>query len=103
MDEERDFKTGDERAELYLEVAQKTKGTTGTPGDIHDFPNAAIRDIIVDLMHYAYRRNAGKSPDEIFYIDMNREFELAKKQFIGEKERVPLTFDPKLEEIHKAL
>jgi hypothetical protein len=103
MDDERDFKNAAERTEMYLEAMTHLKGTTGTPGDVHDFPNGAIRDVIVDLMHYAYRRNAGKSPDDIFYIDVNKEFELAKKQFIAEKERVPLTIDPKLEEIHKAL
>ena len=69
------------------------KGTTGTPGDVHDFPNGkgAIRDVIVDLMHYAYRRNAGKSPEDIFYIDVNKEFELAKEAVHrGEGARSPL-------------
>lgn len=103
MDEERDIKNAFIRAEVFLESMVNTKGTTGTHGDVHDFPNAAICDIIVDLMHYAERRNRGKDPDDIFYIDVNKEFQLAKKQFIAEKERIPLDIDPELDQLLIAL
>lgn len=100
MDEERDFKNAAARAETFLEAMQETKGSLVDPVDD---PYAAIRDIMTDLIHYAYRRNAGKSPDEASYIDVTKVFEQAKQQFVAERERQPLSFDPKLEQLHKAL
>src|SRR5260370_22786553 len=100
MDEERDFKNAADRAETYLESMLKTKGSVI---HVYDYPQAVIRDMITDLMHYAYRRNAGKSPDDMYYIDVPKIFEQAQKQFISERERIPLTFDSTLEELHKAL
>jgi len=100
MDEERDFKNAAARAESFLEAMQETKGSMISPADD---PAAAIRDVITDLIHYAYRRNAGKSPDDTSYVDVTKVFEQAQQQFYAERERQPLSFDPKLQQLHKAL
>lgn len=103
MDDDRDFKNAVDRTWMQLQFMVETKGTTGTVGDVHEFPNAALRDMIVDMMHYAEARNRHNEPGDIFYIDINREFELAKRQFMAEKERIPLAMDPRLEQVLLAL
>jgi hypothetical protein len=69
------------RAEILLDAMSKMDGTDS---HLHDWPAAVIRDLMADIMHYYARRNEGLQPGRVDYLDPEKIFQQAKKQFVSE-------------------
>jgi hypothetical protein len=69
------------RAEILLGAMSRMDGTDS---HVHEWPAAVIRDLRADIMHYCAKRNEGIKPEQVDYLDPEKIFQQAKKQFVLE-------------------
>ena len=54
------------RAEILVDAMSKMDGTDT---HVYEWPAAATRDLMADIMHYCAKRNEGLQPGQVNYLE----------------------------------